>query len=266
VLAGARTLAAEARSLGFALREEVSARDTGPIVVSGVLAEQLAKELGDGARTGAVVYGSGPPPPHAEVLVHVIAGDPTDEDEVHVEGAVARGIEVVLVELWPQEDWTRPFVLSPFVVECRAGEGFPIPEIAGRIVEAAERPTVLAANVPAIADAARASVVTQSVVRAALVALLGGRDRKARPILSLEQVRMISRLRVVSSGTAVSEEVRVLAGGAAVVGASGFAWRNVARTARTVLPDSVADAAVAAAGTWTLGRVFQLLESRLPSV
>jgi hypothetical protein len=265
MLAGARALALEARSLGFALREEASAREAGPIVVTGVLAEQLAKELGAGARPGAVVYGSGLPPSNAEVLVHVLAGDPTADDEDHVEGAVARGVEVVVVELWPQADWTRPFVLSPFVVECRAGEGFPVREIAGRIVEAAERPTVLAADVPAIADAARASLVTQSVVRAALVACLGGRKGSARPILAMEQVRMVSRLRVVSSGTAVSDELPVLAGGAASVAASGFALRRVARAARAVLPDPLADAVVAAAGTWALAKAFELVESRLPA-
>jgi hypothetical protein len=266
MLAGARALALEARSLGFALREEASAGEAGPIVVTGVLAEQLAKELGAGARPGAVVYGSGPPPSNAEVLVHVLAGDPTAEDEDHVEGAVALGVEVVIVELWPQADWTRPFVLSPFVVECRAGEGFPVREIAGRIVEAAEHPTVLAADVPAIADAARASVVTQSVVRAALVAFFGGRKGSAaRPILSLEQVRMVSRLRVVSSGAAVSDELPVLAGGAASVAASGFALRRVARAAREILPDPVADAVVAAAGTWALAKAFGVAQSRLPA-
>jgi hypothetical protein len=265
MLAGARALALEARSLGFALREEASAHEAGPIVVTGVLAEQLAKELGAGARPGAVVYGSGPPPSNAEVLVHVLAGDPTAEDEDHVEGAVARGVEVVIVELWPQADWTRPFVLSPFVVECRAGEGFPVREIAGRIVEAAEHPTVLAADVPAIADAARASLVTQSVLRAAFVALVGGRKGSARPILAMEQVRMVSRLRVVSSGTAVSDELPVLAGGAASVAAFGFALRRAARTARAVLPDPLADAVVAAAGTWALAKAFELVESRLPA-
>ncbi len=233
--------------------------------MTGVLAEQLAKELGAGARPGAVVYGSGPPPSNAEVLVHVIAGEPTPEDEDHLDGALVRGIEAVIVELWPQADWTRPFVLSPFVVECRAGEGFPVREIAGRIVEASERPNVLAADVPAIADAARASVVTQSVLRAALVAFLGGRDRSARPILSMEQVRMVLRLRVVSSGTAVSHELPVLAGGAASVAASGFALRRVARAARAILPDPLADAVVAAAGTWALAKAFEVLESRLPA-
>jgi hypothetical protein len=264
-IAEARALAAEARSLGFALREEIASTATGPIVVTGVLAEQLAKELGAGAAPGAVVFGSDPPPSHAEVLVHVVAGDPSAEDEELVGEAAARGVESVIVELWPQEDWTRPFVLSPFVVECRTGEGFPIREIAGRIVEATESSTILAANVPAIADAARASVVKHAVARSALIALAGARFGKSRPLLSMEQVRMVSRLRAASAGPAVSDELPVLAGGVATVVAYGFALRGLARTARALLPDPVADAAVAAAGTWALARAFQVLESRLPS-
>ena len=260
-VAGARALANEARSLGFALREEIAPTSAGPIVVTGVLAEQLAKELGAGAAPGAVVFGSDPPPPHAEVLVHVVAGDPSPEDEELVAEAAARGVEVVIVELWPQADWTRPFVLSPFVVECRTGEGFPVREIAGRIVEATESSTVLASTVPAIADAARAGVVKQAVVRSALIGLAGARLGVSRPLLSLEQVRMVSRLRAVSSGPGVADELPVLAGGAAIVVASGFAFRGVARAARSFLPDPVADAAVAAAGTWALARALRTLES-----
>ncbi|MFL6020136.1 MAG: hypothetical protein ACJ74A_03250, partial [Gaiellaceae bacterium] len=60
-LASVRALAGEARGLGFALRNEVSVGVAGPIVVSGVLADQLAKELAAGATPGAVVVGGGRP-------------------------------------------------------------------------------------------------------------------------------------------------------------------------------------------------------------
>ena len=259
-----RALVGEARNLGFALRAEMAPASAGPIVVTGVLAEQLAKELGAGARPGAVVFGSGPPPPHAEVLVHVVAGDPSPEDEALVDEADARGVEVVIVELWPQPEWIRPFVLSPFVVECRAGEGFPVREIAARIVEATEGSTVLAADVPVLANVARAGLVKQAVIRSAIIGLAGERLGRSRPLLAMEQVRMVSRLRSVSSGTAVSDELPVLAGGAAAVFASGFLLRGVARTARVFLPAPVAHAAVAAAGTWALAKAFQVLESRVP--
>ena len=260
-----RALLGEARRLGLALREEADPPDVGPIVVTGVLAEQLAKELGRGAAPGAVLVGSDSLHPRAEVLVHVVAGDPTPEDQARVDEAAAHGVEVVIVELWPQPDWTRPFVLSPFVVECRAGEGFPIGTIAARIVDATENGTALGAAVPAVGEAARASVVRQAVLRSALIGLVGGRLGASRPLLSLEQVRMVSRLRAVSSGPAVSGELPVLAGGAAAVVASGLAFRSVARSVRMLLPAPVAHAAVAAAGTWALAKAFEVLELRLPA-
>jgi hypothetical protein len=261
--AAVRAFATELKSLGFAVRNEIEPRSTGPIVVSGMLAEQLAKELGAGADPGGVVVGGDRP--DAAVHVRVIAGDPSPEDEALVAAADARGVEVVLVELWPQADWTRPFVLSPFVVECRAGEGFPTREIADRIVEACEDAPVLAARVPVVAEATRSALVKQAVIRSALLGLLSPGGRRTRPLLVLEQARLVSRLRAVSSGPAVSDELPVVGGGAVAALASGFALRGAARSAGSVLPAPLVNAAVAAAGTWALARAFRLLETRLPS-
>lgn len=260
-----RALAGEARHLGFALRAEVATTEAGPIVVSGVLADQLAKELGAGAVPGSVIVGTAATPRSAAVLVRVIAGDPSEEDRSLVRAAAADGIEAVIVELWPQADWTRPFVLSPYVVECSAGEGFPVREIGDRIVEATENGIALAAGVPVLAEAMRASLVKQAVIRSALIGLAGSRLGMSRPLLVREQVRMVSRLRAVSSGPSVSDELPVLAGGAAAMLASGFALRGVARNVRSVLPAPLAHAAIAAAGTWAFAKAFQVLESRLPS-
>jgi hypothetical protein len=259
-LASVRALAGEARGLGFALRNEVSVGVAGPIVVSGVLADQLATELAAGATPGAVVVGGGRPEPGASVQVHVIAGDPSAEDEALVRGASEHDVDVVLVELWSQADWTRPFVLSPFVVECRAGEGFPLRAIADRIVEATEDATELASRVPALADGTRSALVRHAVVRSGLIGLVGARLGASRPLLVREQVRLGARLRTVSSGAAVSEEVPVLAGGAAALFVSGLALRRVARTARAVLPAPLAHAAIAAAGTWAFARALRTVE------
>ena len=257
-----RALAGEARGLGFALRDEVSVGHAGPIVVSGILAEQLAKELRAGATAGAVVVGSGQPDPSASVHVHVIAGDPSSEDEALVRGAAKHGIDVVVVELWPQADWTRPFVLSPFVVECRAGEGFPVGAIAERIVQATEDATELASRVPALAQATRAALVRQAVARSALIGLVGAGLGPSRPLLLREQVRLVARLRTVSSGPEVSGELPGLAGGAAALFVSGLGLRRVARTARATLPAPLAQAAIAAAATWTFARALRVLEER----
>ena len=261
--AGIRALVNEARKVGAEVTAEAEPAPVGPVAVSGMLAEQLAKELGAGATPGVVVVGGPDLVDRAEVLVRVIAGDPTLEDDQLVRVADAQGVPVVLVQLWPQADWTKPFVLSPFVVECRAGEGFPVPEIADRIVEATENASVLAGRVPAIAEASRTGLVKTAVVRSALIALAGSRLGVPRQLLTLEQIRLLLQLRTTSAGSAAADEIRVRAGGAAAVVAAGFAFRQAARSLRTVVPGPVADVAVAVAGTWALAKAFELAESQL---
>jgi hypothetical protein len=260
--AGFRSLVDEARRVGSAAREDMSPEPAGPIAVSGMLAEQLAKELSAGAEPGSVVVGAAELVGRAEVLVRIVAGDPTPEDEELIGVADAHGAPVVVVQLWPQADWTRPFVLTPFVVECRAGEGFPVREIGDRIVEATDRDATVAARVPVLGDASRDFAIRSAVIRAGLIGLAGARMGAARPLLSLEQVRLLSRIRTVSGATG-DDDLRLRAAGAATVVATGFAFRRAARALRTFLPAPLANAAVAAAGTWALAKAAELADAKL---
>jgi hypothetical protein len=226
-----------------------------------MLAEQLARELAGGAEPGAVVVGDGFRVAGAEVLVHVIAGEPSEADEALVRTADHAGVPVVLIQLWPQVDWQEPFVLAPFVVECRAGEGFPVREIANRIVEASEHAPALASRIPALEEAAAEGVVRGATVRAALLAVAGARKEAARPLIALEQVRMLSKLRSLGAGSTEARAKSTLAGEAAVILAAGFAFRAAARATRRVLPEPLVSAAVAAAGTWAIGVALRRLES-----
>jgi len=261
---GVRALVGEARALAAAVRDEV-VRDPPPVVVSGVLAEQLAKELGAGAAPGAVTVGGAQLPAGLSVLVLVIAGDPSEADGELVGQAAARGADTVIVELWPQEDWTKPFVLSPLVVECRAGQGFPVREIARRISEAVADGQTLASRIPVLADPVRDGLVTQAVSRSALIGLAGPRLGVSRPLLTLEQVRLATHLHTLSTRAVPGEQRPVLAGEAAIALAAGFAFRGLARRARTVFPAPVAHAAIAAGGTWLLAKAIETAEARLPS-
>jgi len=258
-------VAREARIVARALHSALVAGTGGLVSVSGVLAEQLARQLGDGARPGAVQVGGDAPLRSAEALVRVIAGDPTDVDVEFVRVADGWGIPVVLVQLWPQADWTRPFVLSPFVVECRAGEGFPLKEIADRIVDAAEKSSPLASGIPVLRPSVERKVVLRAVVRAAALGALKGK-LPARPLITNEQVRMVARLSATKDrgGTGIGNEQMALGAVTGVVLGSGFAFRGVARTARFVLPSPVANAVVAAAGTWALAKATTIYGSRAP--
>ena len=260
-VASVRSLVQDARRAEQIVRHESAPRRSHSIVVSGVLADQLAKELGAGASPGSVQVSLGPVP-EAEVVVRVIAGEPTAEDEAVVRDADRDGVEVVLVQLWPQADWTRPYVLSPFVVECRAGEGFPIREIADRIVEAADEARLLGADVPVLRESLARGVVMRTVVRAAALGALGA--RRARPLITLEQIQMVTRLDALErpntvSDDAVTTRLRATAG---VVFASGLAFQGIARRARQVLPAPLVNGAVAGAGTWGLARVARALAAR----
>jgi hypothetical protein len=263
--AAVRAFVGELRGLGTTITTDADASSVGPVGVSGMLAEQLVKELAAGAAPGAVVVGGADLVERAEALVRIVAGDPTPEDEELVRAADANGVPVVVVQLWPQEDWTRPFVLTPFVVECRAGEGFPVAEIADRIVEATENGEVLGSRAPVIGESSRSGLVRNAVIRTALIALAGSRrPGVSRPLLTLEQVRLLAQLRTVSAGSPLADRLPVRAGGAAAVLATGFALRGVARSLRSFVPAPIANAAVAAAGTWALAKAYELAETRLP--
>ena len=262
---GVIALAGELRSLGSSLSEELAPGRAGPVIVSGVLAEQLAKKLALDSRPGAVVVGANTLRAGAEVLVHILAGDPSSEDDALVRAADRLGVPVVAVQLWPQAEWGKSFVLTPFVVECRAGEGFPVREIAQRIAEATQDSPALAADVPVTADVVRAGVVKLSVIRAALIGLAGARLGVSRPLISLEQSRMVARLRRVNADPSADVDRTGLATGTAAALVTGYALRGLARKLRTFMPAPVANTAVAAAGTWALAKAFQIVESRLPT-
>jgi hypothetical protein len=255
-----RALALEARSVVLAIQGELSATAGGRVVVSGMLAEQLARELEVGARPGSVVVGEDAAVSGAEVVVRVIAGDPSDADDSLVRTADRLEVPVVLVQLWPQAEWRAPFVLSPFVVECRTGEGFPVREIASRIAEAVEDAPALAARIPVLAEAVESTVVRSAVIRSALLALARGPG--SRPLIALEQVRMLSRLRVLDAPQP-APPLQVVAGAAAASLATSYALRSAARSARRVLPAPLANAAVAAAGTWAIHKLARVLDARI---
>jgi len=258
-VAALRALALEGLSVVKAVRGELGSEGSGAVAVSGMLAEQLAKELGRDADPGAVVVTEGLG--GARVGVRVIAGDPSDEDRALVREAHGAGIPVVLVQLWPQDDWRTPYVLSPFVVECRTGEGFPVAKIASLIALAVEHPTVLAARIPVLRDPVAASIERGSVVRAGLLGFLGAKKGAARPLLVLEQVRMLAQLLALDPPDERPKEGPAAAGLAAASLAASYGFRSLAYAARGRMPRTLAHTVVATAGTWALGEAFRRLEA-----
>ncbi len=116
---------------------------------------------------------------------------------------------------------------------------------------------MLASRAPVIEEATRSRLVKSAVFRSALIGLAGARLGVSRPLLTLEQVRMLSQLQTMSAGSAVADELPVRAGGTAALLAAGFAFRGLARSVRTVVPAPIAHAAVAAAGTWLIAKAYE---------
>jgi uncharacterized protein (DUF697 family) len=233
------------------------------VLVSGMLAEQLARQLGADAEPGAMVVGDRDQLHGASVLVRVVAGELGAADDELLAAAERARVPAVLVQIWPQEDWTPPFVRTPFVVECKAGAGFPVPEIAARVVEAVEDPIALALRVPALREAAARSTTIATAIRVGLLGTLWS-SAAARPLITLEQARLVASLGVLHGKTADAADLRSLGAAAAAVAGGGFALREVARAARRVLPRPVADAAVAAGATYLIGVAARRMGSGLP--
>jgi hypothetical protein len=264
-LAALRAFVGQARELRSALEEGPRDEVAATIAVSGMLAEQLVRELGRDAVPGAVRVAAGRALSSGDLAVHVFAGEPSEEDRAYVRSANRLEVPVVLVQLRPQEDWTPPYVLSPFVVECQPGEGFPIDDIAARIVDAVGTGSALAERVPVLRDQLEKRVVRDSVVKAGVVGALGGRGRAARPLITLEQARLVARLRPVDDEVVPGGPQALVAGSVAALEAWGLVFRGLARRSRGILPARVADAAIAAGATLALAALAKTARAKLPT-
>jgi hypothetical protein len=253
----------EARNVLRALEDERKVSNVGPIVVGGMLADQLAKELAAGAATGSIAVADDPRGVRGSIAIRIIAGDPSPEDERFVRQAELGEIPVVIVQLWPQANWRAPYVLTPFVVECKTGEGFPIRKIAQLIATAADDATSLAARVPVLQEPVTSAVRRDSIVRSALIGATLGRKGSARRVLALEQIGVIARLRALEEPkTDKTTQLPVAAGTAIATIAASYGFRQLAYVLRGRVPGRVGDAAVAAAGTWLLAEISRRLEQR----
>ena len=174
----------------------------GPLLVTGLLAEQLARELGSGGEP-TLVRTSGDPE-DAAVLVRVVAGAATAEDERLFRSATRAAVPIVAVQTAePARAVRLPYVLAEEVVQVMPGSGFPIDEIADRIAAALGNDgAALAASLPVLRDAVVRRRATDAAVGAAALAALGAGSGPRLPVLALAQARMLSDVAVASGGGA----------------------------------------------------------------
>ena len=147
-----------------------TAGSTAPLVVTGVLAAELARALRGGADDGAAVRVGGDSGGAAAMIV-VLGGRPTADDERVLREAARASVPIVVVQTDPRADVALAYAPAQAVVVCRAGQGFPVEEIAVALASRLGRDAVpLAARVPVL----RACVVRELIRRASLRAAVVG--------------------------------------------------------------------------------------------
>ncbi|MDX6396893.1 MAG: hypothetical protein QOJ43_301 [Gaiellaceae bacterium] len=227
----------------------MAAADTRPLVVSGPLAAQLAKELsrgGDGrlVRVDGRVDG-------AALLVRVIGGAPTEEDERQLKAAKRARIPVIAVQTGG-EVVDIPYVLPTDVVMVPPGSGFPLEEVAAAIaVRLGEAGTGLAARLPVLREAVCQALIEQFSRKNAVVGAAVWVSGADFALLTLNQLRLVLRL---AAAHGVEIDQQRLPEVLTTIGA-GVGFRALARRLVAAVPAArwLVRGSVAYAGTRALG-------------
>jgi uncharacterized protein (DUF697 family) len=205
-------------------------QDEQPLVVTGVLAEQLAKELARGGARVAVRVGG--PAEGAAGLVRVLAGAPTEEDEAALRAANRAGVPIVAVQTG-SGTFDVPYVLATDVVVVPPGSGFPVEEIAQALAtRLGDRGLSLAARLPVLREPFCEEVIERFSRKNAVLGVAIFVPGADLPVLTLNQVRLV--LRIAAAHGVELDQHRL----PEVLGtiAAGFAFRAVARRALRLLP------------------------------
>ena len=231
----------------------IAADETKPLMVSGPLAAQLEKELARGAAPGAVRVGGRIA--DADVLVRMLAGAPTAEDEQELKAASRAKVPAVVVQTGT-EAFEVPYVLATDVVVCRPGQGFPVGEIAAAVAaRLGEAGTGLAARVPVLREPLCRQLIESFSRKNGVLAVAIFVPGADFPVLTLNQLRLVLRLGA-AHGAGVDQQrlPEVLA-----TVAAGFGFRAVARQLLGAIPGAgwAVKGGVAYAGTRALGEAAQ---------
>lgn len=234
---------------GLVKEARVAAEDTKPLLVRGALAGQLERELARGGTANAVTsHGS---PEQAALLVYVLAGAPTPDDEAELRAANRARVPIVAVQTG-RESFDVPYVLATDVIPCPPGSGFPVETIARAVAaRLGEGATSLAARLPVlrgpVCDALIESFSRRNGVLGAAI-FVPGADF---PVLTLNQIRLVLRLAAAHGVEVDQSRIPEVLG---TVGA-GLGFRAVARQLLGAVPVAgwALKGAVAYAGTRAVG-------------
>jgi len=196
-----------------------------PLVVDGVLANELARSLTAGGDAGLVRVGGDPA--GASVYVLSIAGEASRDDVRRLRQAARAVVPVVAVQTDPYAAGVElPYVLATSVVICTPGRGFPVGEIARVIARLASHSAAsLPASLPAVRDAFVRELVNTASTQTAALGLVPFGKRAHYPLMTLAQARLVLDL-AAAFGRPVGQERAPELG---VVIATGLGMRALAR-------------------------------------
>jgi len=249
-MAGIRPMAV----VGLVRELQASAGTLEPLQVSGVLAEQLARELRVGGEERLVRVGGDPR--SASALVVVVGGSATEEDERLLRAATRARTPAIAVQTGRDADLDVPYVLATDVVVCPPGEGFPVERIAEALaIRLGEDGTRLAAKLPVLRDAVCQWLIASFSRRNGLVGTFVFVPGTDMPALTLNQLRLVLRIadaHDVEIDQARAPEILATIGG-------GFLFRALAREVLGFVPFAgwAIKGAVAYAGTQAIGQGAQ---------
>jgi uncharacterized protein (DUF697 family) len=252
---------------GLVKELRTAAQDDRPLVVSGPLAAQLAKDLGRGGDPRAIrVDGR---PDEGSAFVRILGGAPTEEDERVLREANRARAATVAVQTSGDEVVDVPYVLPTDIVVCPPGTGFPVEEIAAVLAaRLGEAGTGLAGRLPVLRGAVAAGLIERFSRQNGIIGVAVFVPGADFAVLTLNQLRLVLRL---ASAHGVELDQQRLPEVLATVGA-GLGFRAVARRLVAAIPVAgwLVKGGIAYVGTRALGeaaqRYFQAVSERNAAV
>lgn len=231
----------------------------GPLLVGGVLAQQLADALSAGGDRRLVATTGDPA--HAVALVRVVADAPTPEDLAQLRAAARAFVPVVAVQLGDSLE-PIPYVAALDVVHVPAGSGFPLDDIARSLARAIGRDGgPLAARLPVLRKEFERRRLFDAAVTSGALAALTRQGGPHLPVLALAQARLLSDLSTITGASAPADTrsaAESVAPRLAAALATGIVSRGLVR--RLPVRGRLVEGAVAAASTLAVGIAFSRVE------
>ena len=234
----------------YGVVKEMRSTTDRPLLVTGLLADQLARELAAGGDAAAVR--SGGRPDDVAALLYVIGDDVTEEDERVLKLAHRARVPTIVVAAGRGVPLRIPFVLATDVVRVEPGHGFPVDAIARAVADKlGEQATSLARRLPVLRSAACAHLIESFSRKNGLIGAAVFIPGVDLPVLTLHQIRMVLRICAAYGLEVDRERAPELI---ATIGA-GLGFRALARELLDFVPvlGWIVKGAVAYAGTRALG-------------